>query len=100
MSWWPAVVFGWPAILLALMLSVLAIIRRKPSVLFASAAIVAPFSLYLGGTPKIGWLGFMIPVFLIGAGVAVHHRRVTAAWLLLAPVVAVIGWVASLVIRQ
>jgi len=99
-NWWPAVVFGWPAILLALVLSVLAISRRKPSVLAASAVIAAPFSLYLGGTPKVGWLGFMIPVLLIGAGVAVRYRRVGTAWLLLVPVVAVVGWVASLVMGQ
>jgi len=50
--------------------------------------------------PRVGWLGFMIPVLLIGSGVAVRYRRVEIAWLLLAPVVAVVGWVASLVMGQ
>lgn len=100
MDWWPAVVFGWPAILLALVLSVLAIAKRKPSLLAASAVIAAPFSLYVGGTPRVGWLGLIIPVLLIGAGVSVHYRWVGTAWLLVVPVVVVVGWVASIVMVQ
>jgi len=42
----------------------------------------------------------MIPVLLLGASVAVRYRRVEIAWLLLVPIVVVVGWVASLVIRQ
>jgi hypothetical protein len=99
-SWWPTVVFGWPAILSALALSVLAIARSKPFLLAASAVIAAPFSFYLGGTPRIGWLALMIPLSLIGACVAVWYRRPGTAWLLLVPVVAVVGWVASTVLRQ
>ena len=99
-NWWPAVVFDWPAILLAIVLSVLGITKKSPAVLVASAVIAIPFSIYLGGNPGIGWLGFMIPVLLLGAGVAVRYRRVEIAWLLLVPVVAVVGWVASLVMRQ
>ena len=100
MSWWPAVVFGWRAILFAIVLSVVGIIKRSAAVLVASAVIAAPFSLYLGGTPRVGWLGFIIPVLLLGAGVAVRNRRIEIAWLLLMPVVAVVGWVASLVMEQ
>jgi len=99
-NWWPAVVFGWPAILLALALSVVSIAARKPLALAAAAVIAAPFSLYLGGTPRIGPLGFMIPVLLMGAGVAVRYQRVGTAWLLLIPVVAVVGWVGALVLGQ
>ena len=100
MNWWPGVVFGWPAILLALALSVLGIIKRVPLLLVVSAVIASPFSLYLGGTPRVGWLGFMIPVLLLGASVAVRYRRVEIAWLLLVPIVSVVGWVASLVMGE
>ena len=99
-NWWPALVFGWPPILLAIVLSVLGITKGLPALLAASAVIATPFSLYLGGTPRVGWLGFMIPVLLIGAAVAVRNRRAGTAWLLLVPVVAVVGWVASLVMGQ
>ena len=99
-NWWPAVVFGWPAILLALVLSVLGISKRIPGLLAFAAIIATPFSLFLGGSPRFGWLGFMIPVLLIGASVAVRYRRIEIAWLLLVPVVAVLGWVASIVMWE
>jgi len=73
---------------------------KKAAVLVVSAVITAPFSLYLGGTPRVGWLGFMIPVLLLGAGVAIRNRRAAIAWLLVVPVVAVVGWVAILVMEQ
>ena len=92
MSWWPAVVFGWPAILFAVVLSVVGIVKRNTAALVASAVIAAPFSLNLGGTPRVGWLGFIMPVLLLGVGVAVRLHRIEIAWLLLMPVV---GWVAS-----
>ena len=100
MTWWPAVVFGWPAVLLALALSVIGIAKRMPLLLAAAAIIAAPFSLYLVGSPRIGWLGFGIPLLLAAAGAAVHYRRPQIAWPLLVPVVALVGWVASLVIRE
>ncbi len=99
-NWWPAVVFGWPAILLALVLSVLGISKRIPGLLAVAAVIATPFSLFLGGGPRFGWLGFMIPVLLLGASVAVRYRRVEIAWLLLLPIVAVLGWVASIVMGE
>ena len=99
-NWWPAVVFGWPVVLLAIVLSVLGIIKRLPLLLVVSAVLVAPFSLYLGGSPRIGWLGFMIPVLLIGASVAIRYRRMEIAWSLLVPIVAVLAWVASIVMGE
>ncbi len=100
MNWWPAVVFGWPAILLALALSVVGIAKRMPILLGAAVIIAAPFSLYLVGSPRIGWLGLGIPVLLVAAGAAVHYRRPQIAWTLLVPVVALVSWVASLVLRE
>jgi len=85
---------------LAIVLSVLGITKRRPAALVASAVIATPFSVYLGGSPRVGWLGFIIPVLLLGASIAVRYHGREIAWLLLMPVVAVVGWVASLVTRQ
>ncbi len=99
-NWWPAVVFGWPAILLALVLSVMGVAKRSPLPLVVAAVIATPFSFFLGGSPRFGWLGFMIPALLIGASIAVRYRRVEIAWLLLVPIVVVLGWVASIVLGE
>ena len=100
MNWWPAVVAGWPAILLSLALSVVGIRRRRPVLLAAAAVIAIPFSLYLGGTPAVGWIGLVIPLILTVASASVHYRRPEIAWSLLVPVMAVVSWVAHAAISS
>jgi hypothetical protein len=99
-SWWPALVFGWPAIILALILSVLGITRRRCVLLAAAAVITMPFSFYLLASPVLGWSGLAIPSCLLGAGAAIRYHRTTLAWLLLLPVFCIIAWVANAVLSQ
>ena len=47
--WWPAVVFGWPPIILSLALAVTGVALRKPKLGRVSAALALPFSYYLTG---------------------------------------------------
>ena len=100
MSAWPAIVFGWPAVLLALVLSVLGIARLKPAYVAGGAALAIPFSFYLTGTPRFWWMGLGIPLLLIGAAIAVKYRRAEIAWTLLVPAVAAVGWLAVIVIGE
>ena len=99
-EWWPAIVFGWPAIILGLSLSVAGIVRRRPIFLVPAIVVMTPFSIYLMGSPIFGLKALAIPLLLAGSAVAVKSRRQALAWLLLLPVVAVIGWLALAVIRQ
>ena len=57
---WPAIIIGWPAILVALALCVIGLARRKPGWLFVAAAVAAPFSLYLAGTPRFRHRIYMV----------------------------------------
>ena len=97
---WPAIVFGWPAILVSIALSAMGIVRRKPKWLVVAAFIALPFSLYLAGSPLFGWLGLTIPLLLVGASIASYHERPRVAWSLLAPFVGISGWLAILVISE
>ncbi len=73
--------------------------RKEDAHLLAAAAVIAiPFSLYLGGSPGVGWIGLVIPLLLMAAAAFVHYRKPKIAWSLLVPVVAVVGWVAGAVI--
>lgn len=99
-EWWPAVVFGWPAIMVAVGLSVAGIVRKKPKWLVVAAIIVIPFSFYLAGSPKFRWVGLMFPLLLGIAAIAVKRDRIPVAWLLLAPFVGVSGWLAVIVMSQ
>lgn len=97
---WPAILFGWPAILAAFALSASGIVRGKPWWVLVAAIAVLPISLYLAGTPRFGWFGLSIPLLLAGAGVAVYFRHSRVAWFLLAPYVGVFAWLAVLVINE
>ena len=99
-NWWPAVVFGWPAIILALILSVAGIVRKKPIWLYVATVITIPFTIYLFGSPRIGLAGLTIPLLLSGAGIAVRYRRADMAWVLLAPFVGFITWLAFVVVTE
>jgi hypothetical protein len=97
---WPAIVFGWPAILASIALSVMGIVRGRPKWLFAAAIIALPFSLYLAGSPAFRWFGLVFPFLLMGAGISIRRHHTKVAWFLLAPFVGVSGWLAILVMSQ
>lgn len=99
-EWWPALVFGWPAIIAAIGLSIAGILRNKPFWLVAAAVVAAPFSLYLAGSPKYGWLALLLSPMLIAGSILVRYRRTTFAWYCLAPFVGVTGWLAIVVVNQ
>lgn len=99
-QWWPAIVFGWPAVIVTLLLSVAGIARKKPVLLVIATIVVAPFSFYLMGSPRFGLVGLMIPLCLLGSSIAVHRRYMALAWLLLVPFVSVVGRLAFVVLSR
>ena len=99
-QWWPMIVFGWPAVIVTLLLSVAGIARKKPSLLVIATIVVIPFSYYLMGSPRFGLVGLIIPFCMLGSSIAVHRRYMALAWLLLVPFVGVFGRLAMMVLRQ
>jgi hypothetical protein len=99
-QWWPMIVFGWPAVIVTLLLSVAGIARKKPSLLVIATIVVIPFSYYLMGSPRFGLVGLAIPLLLLGSSIAVHRRHLALAWMLLVPFVSVVGRLAFIVLSQ
>jgi hypothetical protein len=97
---WPAIVFGWPAILVSISLSITGIVRQRPKWLVVAAFVALPFSLYLAGSPAFRWFGVAIPFLLVGASIAINYDKTRIAWTLLAPFVGVSGWLAIVVISE
>jgi hypothetical protein len=97
-EWWPAIVFGWPAVIGAMALSVAGIVRKKPGFLLTAAVIVLPFALYLAATPRLRWVGLLLPVSLLVAAAALKKGRPTVAWALLVPAAALCSYVALIVL--
>ena len=88
-TWWPAVVFGWPGPILAIVCSIVGVIRRKPAWLVAAAVVLTPFSFYLLLTPRVWWGAFLPALPLTAAG-ATSRGAKGVAWafvILLATVV-------------
>ncbi len=90
-SWWPAVVFGWPAVVLSLVVAVTGTAVRKPVMVAVAAALTLPFGYYLSGAANwIGLAGPAIPVTLAGSAYALHRGTSWVAWGLLAAVAAIV----------
>ena len=93
-------VFGWPAILTALVMAVAGAASRKIPLLLVGAIVIMPFSIYLGETPRFEVVGFFMPMLFLGSAYALRQGLRWVAWSLLLPYVGVIGWFASVVLQQ
>ena len=99
-QYWPALVFGWPAVIATFALCVAGIVRKRSGFLLAAAIIVLPFSAYLAATPRFRWIGLLIPLSIAIAALAIKRDRVVIAWIFLVPFVAISSWVALAVINE
>jgi len=96
----PQIIFGWPFIIAALILSVVGVAAKLPKYVVAGAIFFMPPSLYMTGFSSIRWLAFLLPLFILGAAYFVQKNRAGIAWMLLLPPVAVTVWLAYLVMEQ
>jgi hypothetical protein len=100
-EWWPAVVFGWPAVLVSMGLAAAGIGLRMPALLVVSAVLVAPLSLYLSGAAS--WVALFGPVILLSllaSAYAVKRGLSWLAWCSLATFAGVAVWLAVIVASE
>lgn len=90
----------WPAVAGSLILSAWGIAARRPWLLAAGAVLAIPFALYLSATPRFGPQGITLPLFQVSAAYIVRKGALWAAWLLLAPLAGISGWLAVAVLLQ
>jgi hypothetical protein len=91
---WPAVVFGWPGPILAILCLLVAAGTRHAGFLIASAVLVLPFSLYLAASPRFQFWGLLLAALPLVAFLAVRRRAWWGAAASLAMFVGWIGWIA------
>ncbi len=94
------IIFGWPAIITSLLLSIAALLRRKPWLLIVGGVIVIPFSWYLSGYPMISTPAILLPLFQFGAAWALLREKKVLAWLLLAPLMIIMTFLLVIVLAQ
>jgi len=97
---WSTVAFGWPAVITALAVFIVALLRRQTSLAVAAGILSAPFCLLVSGYPLIREWGLIVlsgNVFGVIALSRGHVGLAAASWL---PFVALAGFLAVLVLRQ
>ena len=92
------ILFGWPALITSILLSVAGVWLKKPGLLIASAIICIPFTYYVSNgfrSPLI-----VLPVCEFGAAYALARQWIRIAWLLIVPLLIVAASLAYLVQTQ
>ena len=92
------ILFGWPAIITSILLSLAGLLTKKPNLLLIAGVICIPFTYYLSGgfrSPAV-----ILPLFQFGSAFAIRRHQMRLAWLLIAPLLIVSIWLASVVLTQ
>ena len=90
--------FGFPCAILSLLVSAIGIIKDKYWLPLIGALLFMPFTYYLNGSPALGGIVMLLPLFQIGSAAAVFRKKRTLAWLLLMPAIFMVLWVVGVVI--
>jgi peptidoglycan/LPS O-acetylase OafA/YrhL len=93
-------IFGWPAIILSLAVSVIGILKRWPWMLVLGGVLCAPFTVYLFGFTYLHFFAFILPFFQFGAAWAVRARRKILPWIFLLPLASIMVILAIIVLSQ
>ena len=95
-----AVLFGWPAVVLSLTLTLTGIAVGRWRVALAGTLIGSPFLFYLFGSPRIGWLSLVIGALYLGSAQAVARSQRALALAMATPFMLLAGFIAWLVLNQ
>jgi hypothetical protein len=91
------IIFGWPAIITSILLSVAGVWLKKPALLVTAGIVCIPFTYYLSGfrTPSV-----VLPLFQFGSAYAITRQKNLLAWLLILPIVMIAILLAYVVLTQ
>ncbi len=77
--------FGWPAIIVTIILAIAGLLRNNYRFLVAAAILALPPAWFLSGFPLIRSPVFLLPLLLFASGYSVYRGREMLAWLLVVP---------------
>jgi hypothetical protein len=91
------IIFGWPAIITSIFLSIAGIWSKKPILLLIAGIVCIPFTYYLSGfrTPAV-----ILPLFQFGSAYAILRQKNLISWLLILPLVVIAALLAYAVLTQ
>lgn len=91
-------IFGWPAIITSILLSIAGVWLKKPALLVAAGIVGTPFALYMSAgyhTPAL-----LFTVFQFGSAFAIKRQKMLFAWLLVVPMIFFAASIAYVVLAQ
>jgi hypothetical protein len=91
------IIFGWPAIMTSILLSIAGIWLKRPALLVTAGIVCIPFAYYLSGyrTPVV-----ILPLLQFGSAFAITRHRNLIAWLLILPIIVIAVVLAYVVLTQ
>jgi ABC-type phosphate transport system permease subunit len=92
------IIFGWPAIITAIILSITGVTLKKPVLLVIAGIVCTPFTYYVSNGFRNPAL--LLPLFQFASAFAITRQRNGIAWLLIAPLVVVSTMLAYVVLTQ
>ena len=90
--------FGWPAIIVSTLLAFAGLLFKKANWLTIAGVIFLPFTYYLSNGLRNPLV--IMPLLLFASAFAIRKGKTGLAWLLLAPLVIVVLWLAFVVLNQ
>jgi hypothetical protein len=91
-------IFGWPMIVVSILLSIIGVWLKKPAFLVAAGVIGIPFAAYITAATSLP--GLLLPAFQLGAAYSVKRQKDLFAWVLIAPMILVALLLAYAVLTQ
>jgi hypothetical protein len=92
------VTFGWPAIIISILLSIVGLMLRKPALLIVAGIICMPFTYYVSN--GFSNLAVVLPLFSFGSAYAITRQKKLIAWLCITPLVVIAAALAYTVLTQ
>jgi hypothetical protein len=93
-------IFGWPAVITSVVLTVAGISTKRWSLVVAGAVVGSPFLLYLFLTPRFQLVALPVAALHFAAAAAIARNHQLAAVVLFAPFVGLVAFLMWLVVNQ
>ena len=92
------IIFGWPAIIVTILLSVTGLVLKKPALLVIAGFVCMPFTYYASNGLRNPFV--LLPLLEFASAYAVTRQRKVAAMLLITPFIIISILIAYAVLSQ
>lgn len=92
------IVFGWPAIITAILLSITGLTLKKPVLLIITGIICMPFTYYISNGLRNPFV--ILPLLQFASAFAITRQKQGIAWLLILPLIWISLMLAYAVLTQ